>query len=318
MRHEANTMKTKILASTEDNSKAAAVVSAAAQPSRQLDPVSPARETALRLITVLQTTLDLEAMLGLFSEEIGEVVPHDSVGYGFTDRSLNIAIGKPALHSCTYRMLAEQEYLGEVTFTRTHVFHESELVQIENLLSTLTYPLRNALQFQDVAQAALRDPLTGVSNRAVLDQSLPREIGLARRNGMPLSLLMLDIDHFKNVNDTYGHSTGDVVIKEIAGAISAAVRDSDMVCRYGGEEFSILLNNCQREGAVMLAERVRGIISGLQCRDTDGNIVKVTASIGIAGLTAEDDASSLLNRADQALYAAKNNGRDRCCLAKND
>lgn len=312
------TMKTKILASVEDNSSAAAVISAAAQPSRQFEPISPVRETALKLITVLQTTLDLEAMLGLFSGEISEIVTHDSMGYGFTDRGLNIAIGKPALHSCTYRMLVEQEYLGEVTFTRAHAFLESELEQIENLLSTLTFPLRNALQFQDVAQAALRDCLTGVSNRAVLDQSLPREIGLARRNGMPLSLLMLDIDHFKNVNDTYGHSTGDVVIKAIAQAISDAVRDSDLVCRYGGEEFSILLNNCQRQGAAMLAERVRGIISRLECHDADGNIVRVTVSIGIAGLTAEDDASSLLNRADQALYAAKNNGRDCCCLAEND
>ncbi len=309
-------MKTKILASVEDNSNAAAVFSAGAQPSRQPDPVSPVRETALKLITVLQTTLDLEAMLGLFSGEINEVVAHDSMGYGFTDRGLNIAIGKPARHSCTYRMLVEQEYLGEVTFTRAHAFHESELEQIENLLSTLTYPLRNALQFQDVAQAALRDPLTGISNRAVLDQSLPREIGLARRNGMPLSLLMLDIDHFKNINDTWGHSTGDVVIKEIARAISDAVRDSDLVCRYGGEEFSVLLNNCQQESAAILAERVRDIISKLTCRDADGNIIKVTASIGIANLTAEDDASSLLNRADKALYTAKGSGRDRCCLAK--
>lgn len=311
-------MTVKIQVSAEDNTGSVAVFSASAQRPQPLEKVSVAREAALKLLTVLQTTLDLEAMLALFSGEMGSTVAHDSLTYTFEDRGLKVVIGNPALHSCTYRMLAEQETLGEVTFTRGHAFLESELEQIENLLSTLTYPLRNGIQFQDVAQAALRDPLTGVSNRAVLDQSLPREIGLARRNGMPLSLLMLDIDHFKNVNDTYGHSTGDVVIKEIARAISSAVRDSDLVCRYGGEEFSVVLNNCQRDGAVMLAERLRCLISELECRDADGNIVRVTTSIGIAGLTAEDDAGSLLNRADQALYTAKNNGRDRCCLAENN
>ena len=273
---------------------------------------------ALKLVTVLQTTLDLEVMLVLFSGEMGGTVAHDSLTYNFEDRELKIAIGSPALHSCTYRMLVEQAYLGEVTFTRWHAFQEAELEQIEHLLSTLTYPLRNALQFRDVAHAALRDPLTGVSNRAVLDQSLPREIGLARRNGMPLSLLMLDIDHFKNINDTYGHSTGDTVIQGIAKAISGAVRDSDLVCRYGGEEFSVVLNNCQRDGAILLAERLRRVISGFECHDGDGNTVQVTASIGVACLTAEDDALSLLKRADQALYTAKANGRNRSCLAEND
>jgi diguanylate cyclase (GGDEF)-like protein len=130
----------------------------------------------------------------------------------------------------------------------------------------------------------------------------------------PLSLLMLDIDHFKRVNDTHGHSAGDDVLKAVAASIKNQLRNVDMVFRYGGEEFLILLSNTSREAAALVGERLR---CAAQAEDypADGHTVELTVSLGCSTLLPGESAESLLRRADSALYVAKREGRNRLTMA---
>jgi len=174
----------------------------------------------------------------------------------------------------------------------------------------LAISLRNAQLFHEVRENSLRDGLTGCFNRthamAVIDMELRR----ARRTGLPVSLIMLDIDHFKKVNDRYGHLGGDAVLAAVGAKLREVLRGSDLKCRYGGEEFLLLLPETPLEGAKRVAETL--------CRDLanqpihwQGQTISITASLGVSvAHPAEFDTPALVGRADAALYRAKHHGRN--------
>jgi diguanylate cyclase (GGDEF)-like protein len=139
---------------------------------------------------------------------------------------------------------------------------------------------------------------------------LEREVELSHRHGAPLSLIMLDVDRFKSINDRHGHMVGDMALKAIAKCTLSCIRESDIVFRYGGEEFCIALSNTSLAGARKLAERVRRALEILVVR-TSGIRVHVTASFGVATLEENDDVAHLVAKADQSLYRAKELGRNR-------
>lgn len=161
-----------------------------------------------------------------------------------------------------------------------------------------------------------RDPLTRALNRRFLPTILGREISLATNNGTQLSLMMLDVDHFKAINDQWGHSTGDAVLKQVAEIISDNVRLSDFVFRYGGEEFLIVLVETSAEEAHVVAERIREQLASREIRLPAGGSVRVTASLGLAAFQDHPDYNELIETADKALYDAKNAGRNRTIIAK--
>jgi diguanylate cyclase (GGDEF)-like protein len=170
---------------------------------------------------------------------------------------------------------------------------------------------RALLQAYDSAR---RDGLTGVYNRAYLDEHLAAELAFALRHGTALSLLLLDVDHFKRVNDTYGHLGGDAVLRHVAATLSASVRTEDIVARYGGEEFVVLTRGIGAPQAMLLAERLREAVAA--SRPTAGGAaVGVTVSIGVASVACcgpgPVGAQALLALADHRLYAAKRGGRNR-------
>lgn len=163
---------------------------------------------------------------------------------------------------------------------------------------------------------SVTDPLTRVHNRRYLDQRLGMEIARARRSRSPLSILLLDIDYFKELNDRYGHPAGDQVLDQVAQVISSSVRATDVVGRYGGEEFLILAPNTPLSDAVLLAERIREAIAARRFSTVDmkGQLqeICVTASIGVAALERTmHEAQQLIRTADQRLYQAKGQGRNR-------
>ncbi len=159
-----------------------------------------------------------------------------------------------------------------------------------------------------------RDGLTGLFNRQVLLDALEREVERSRRYGFPLSIHMIDLDHFKRVNDTHGHIVGDDVLARSGRVIQSAMRASDVTARYGGEEFCIILPQTDFRGAVTFAERVHRQITAEVYSGSDNEEFRITCSIGVAEFDPEsDDATSFLDRADQALYQAKNSGRNRIC-----
>lgn len=173
---------------------------------------------------------------------------------------------------------------------------------------------RLAAQNHALEQLSATDALTGIGNRRQFETRLAEEFRRACRYDDPLSLLLLDIDHFKAVNDRFGHLIGDSVLIEVARVIQRAIRDTDLVARYGGEEFAVLLPRTHLAGAITVAERVRSELKLL--RPIPGTEETVTASFGIAAHPGVQlsRATQLFEAADNALYRAKRDGRDRICL----
>lgn len=280
---------------------------------QSLQPVSLA-QLRQQLGMQLQTSLDAERILKLFFAQVQRLVPLDALAYQYPISDLRLDLGARANHSATYRLSHEGEYLGELIFRRKHRFNDEELGQLESLLASLLFPLRNALLYRAAIQSALRDPLTDTGNRIAMDQVLQREVELARRNLQPLSLLMLDLDHFKAINDQHGHSAGDEVLKAVADTLKVQLRNVDMVFRYGGEEFLVLLSGTCRDAASMVGERLRHAVLELQCL-AQGRPIELSISLGCATLLPGESAESLLRRADNALYVAKRDGRNRLTMA---
>ena len=187
-----------------------------------------------------------------------------------------------------------------------------ELVSlVETLASQMAIAVQNARLFAETGRLARTDSLTGIANRRHLFETGAHELSRAQRFGHALSALMLDIDHFKAVNDTYGHASGDDVLRAIARCCLKVTRDIDIVARYGGEEFVILLPETDLEGASNLAERLRERVAQT-VTETERGPIRVTASVGVATLEPEsNELSSLLSYADSALYEAKQAGRNR-------
>ncbi len=266
-------------------------------------------EAVVRINTLLQTTLDIRALIQLFADELHQLVSFDGFRYRCHAQELEINIGKPARNSCAYRLIVREDLLGELKLSRRRKFTVHETQAIEHLLCALIYPLRNALTYLNALRAAHTDPLTGTNNRGALDATLAREVEMARRHHTPLSLIIMDIDRFKSVNDTYGHSAGDDIIKTFAEVVGNVIRKTDMLFRYGGEEFVVLLSNTTRTGAMLLAERIRSGIEQTLVR-TSRNNVSITVSLGVSSLAPGDTHQSLFEKADQGLYEAKHSGRN--------
>jgi len=283
-------------------------------PGSPAEPGSTVRETALDLLSALQTTLELDRLLAIFSDRLGRVVPHDGLVYVHEGDEVSLRLGRRARHSAHYRLTLGSHELGELTLHRGRRFGEDELAAVEYLTCHLMHPLRNALLYRQAMRSAFVDPVTGIHNRAALERALRREIDLARRHGTRLTLVLLDIDHFKTVNDRYGHLHGDCVLRFVAQQAAACMRTSDMLFRYGGEEFVALLSNTGATGGARVATRIRRAIEDTPCVCGEHR-VQVTVSLGVAELRPGDSPEALLDRADRALYQAKRGGRNCVRLA---
>ncbi len=172
------------------------------------------------------------------------------------------------------------------------------------------------MELSEMRQQASMDSLTGLANRKTFDATLESALVSAANEGKNLCLMMLDIDHFKKINDQHGHLIGDKVLKYVAATLKKMVKGKDLVARYGGEEFSIILEDTPTSGAVALAESIRMVIeqSKLKRTDTDESLGDVTISIGLENMRAGDDSNGLIARADTALYHSKNKGRNKVTL----
>ena len=166
-----------------------------------------------------------------------------------------------------------------------------------------------------IEENAKIDPMTGLHNRRWLEDMYAREMNRSNIGNFKLVAFMLDIDHFKQVNDTYGHLAGDLVLISVAQTLIRSLRPSDMPVRYGGEEFSIFLPGTSDENARIIANRIRSNIENMSITLNDGTILQVTVSIGYAERIENDSVESLIDRADKALYYAKEHGRN--CISKN-
>lgn len=181
------------------------------------------------------------------------------------------------------------------------------------LASQASIAISNAQMFSAMREQAIIDQCTGLYNFRFFQQKLDEELQLAENNGDTLSLVILDIDHFKHVNDTWGHPYGDRVLRELANLLKNNVRFEDTVCRYGGEEFAIIFPGCEIDKALKISERIRSRVEATSTNDRR-NIFRepITVSLGIAQYSSEMNKTTLIEQADCALYWAKDNGRNRC------
>jgi diguanylate cyclase (GGDEF)-like protein len=273
-------------------------------------PTQTADRATLALINTLQSSLELDKLIETFARELSAHVPHDSIEYRNPAAGVIQRLGNPEGFSCNYRITLLEESLGDLQLTRKTMFSADELAHLESLLCAVVYPLRNALLYKRALQSAFTDPVTGTHNRAAFDNALQREVELAQRHGTQLSLVMVDADHFKRINDTYGHIVGDSVLRGLGDCLLKSARGCDMVFRYGGEEFAVVLSNTRGDGALRLAERIRSTVEAKRFQYEE-TVLSLTVSVGVASLTLNDDAAALIERADRALYQAKHAGRNR-------
>jgi len=177
--------------------------------------------------------------------------------------------------------------------------------------------LANLKLRDDLREQSIRDPLTGLFNRRFMQESLSRELQRASRRKRPLSLLFIDLDHFKLFNDNFGHDAGDMVLSAIADCFRRNFRGADVICRYGGEEFAIILPEASTKDAAKRAEALRMEVSSLRLTLRDQALDRVTVSIGVASFPDHGtEVEALLRQADRGLYESKTKGRDRVSVAK--
>lgn len=242
---------------------------------------------------------------------------------------LNVVDSHQVPHSLRFRLAGIEGgflLLGEPLLEENQTLQE-ELLQLNNQLSALSR--ENVRKGRDLDQRAREleeanrkifdlaflDPLTGIANRRCLDTTLAREAERVSRLGLPLTVIMVDVDHFKKVNDSFGHAMGDRVLQAVAAALAGLLRPYDMVSRFGGEEFLIMMpGTCLKDGMVA-AERFRVALSTLAI---DGLCQRITASFGVATLLRGQPLEALVERADMAMYRAKDKGRNRVESAEED
>jgi diguanylate cyclase (GGDEF)-like protein len=221
--------------------------------------------------------------------------------------SCQICGGLPGASTCE-PLLVGGEVIGVVLISHARELEEGPRQRVRETVAQAAPVLANLRNLAVAQMQASTDALTGLPNRRAVEDTLRRMVAQSARNGAPLAALLLDLDHFKKINDVYGHDRGDEVLAAAGVALRTVLRESDFVGRYGGEEFLLLLPATDKQGALDAAEKVRSAIATIRVPDVD----RVTASVGVVVLPDDAaDAVSLFRSADRALYRAKSNGRDR-------
>ena len=274
--------------------------------------------TQLLLLQQLVGCADVNELLARFFRWCAGLGLADGLRYRHVPQGDEVRFGERRHHSVRYALTLEQVDVGTVTLCRRQRYAEAELACLEQALGPLACALRTATAFDELRSQVTRDPLTGLHNRAAMQDSLERELARARRYRDPLTVMMIDIDYFKALNDSLGHLGGDRVLQSVAAALVSSTRQSDLPFRFAGDEFVVLLPATDVGGAQAVAARLRAAVAQIDCGDwcapAAGEVPTLGVSIGIAAGASDDTPASLLSRADAQLYRAKENGRGTVCV----
>jgi len=267
----------------------------------------------LELADLLSRNIKLEKIIEIFSNEIKTDVPHVGFQYSHSEIGATFSQGDKGTSNSSYRLSVQDQFIGELTLFRHCVFSSEEICDLEDLLCALIYPLKHAVMYEVALQSAYIDPLTGLNNRTSMDACLPRQIDFAKRHQQSMAILVMDLDGFKQINDCYGHDTGDQVLLEVGQVILNAMRNTDQLYRYGGDEFVGGLVQTDLEGAMSVSERIRSGVEKLQLL-TDLPTERMKISIGLTMVQSDDSFKQAFKRADKALYAAKLAGKNQISI----
>lgn len=262
------------------------------------------------LLRRFQSALDIHTLLHVLIEELKKPLGLASAEYNCPLIAHNFASGDVGLYQHKIPLSYENKCLGTLKLTRNHEFSGVALHTIETMIELFKPSLCNALKYAEALVKSLTCPLTKLKNRLAFDEALYREVEFAKRHHTELSIILLDIDNFKLINDTYGHVVGDKILIGVAQILLKSKRHTDMIFRFGGEEFIILLNYIPHAGVFKTAERLRKSIENhlFECQD---HRLKITISLGISHYRCDETESHFFEKADRALYLAKKSGRNQ-------
>lgn len=244
---------------------------------------------------------EIDDVMGLITDALGISATYEESLSGATEK-LEITDSRDQLRPIVELLVASTREMRETNKA------------LEDRLQLSKAEISNLQQSLDAIRAeSLTDPLTGLGNRKYFDRSIERAVEDALVSGEPLSLLMFDIDHFKSFDDSYGHLTGDQVLRLVALSMKQTIKGQDITARYGGEEFAVVLPGTGLRQALTVADHIRRAVMAkeLKKKSTGEILGRVTISVGVSILKSSDDTDSLIERADACLYAAKRNGRNR-------
>jgi len=255
----------------------------------------------LVLLERLQTTLNVDELLNIFSKEAEKLVAFSGLYFKNQDVSTCIKGSRTAKVERTFELKINNEFIGVLTYCVKKPISLSKYKILNQLHQHLLYPLRNALNYQMASKLAMQDGLTDLGNRRYFDKQLTRAIHHANRQQSRVGLILGDLNKFKAINDTYGHQVGDLVLKHVATAMIASIRDSDSVFRFGGDEFAIIVENASDNSLDIIENRINIAI------DNDALLAKyqLTCSLGCTFMNRADNETTVFERADQALYKQK-------------
>jgi diguanylate cyclase len=242
-----------------------------------------------------RATMAAQQLRELAANVASDVGAHNTLVEGIADQLGSLAQGDAGNTAVVMEAVAKMVEANKKLATR--------LEDAEHKIQTQAEEIRNQ------QSEARTDALTKLANRRAFDQFLAECVEKFGANGKPVSLIMLDVDHFKNFNDTHGHPAGDEVLRTVGRTLSRAVKSTDLACRYGGEEFAVILVNTPASDAQIAAERVRRSIESMPVH-FGGNTLRVTASVGMAECMVEEEVAQLIRRADEAVYTSKKGGRN--------
>jgi diguanylate cyclase (GGDEF)-like protein len=266
---------------------------------------------SVSLVEQLQTTLEIDQLLEIFSMEAAKTVRFCGLTLNFNNETIAVRGSMPGKHRMCFNITVDGTIQAQLSYGLTEGLGKNAIRHLEKLHKQFGYPLRNALSFYKVRRLALKDAMTGLSNRGHFDDCLNQAMLHAKRKRSTFALIMLDLDKFKLANDTFGHLSGDEVLKSFASIIRRSIRGDDNTFRIGGDEFAIIADGHDEEEANAIAARIRHNVAN----DPTMKKYGVSASIGFTFYKNEDSLSSLYMRTDNALYAAKDAGRNCCKTA---
>ena len=249
----------------------------------------------------LQATLDLEVLLKIFSIEANRYINFSSLS--FTSNSLNNVLSgsRKAKKERSFKLKVDDELIGTLTYGVNQPISLINFKVLHQLHSCLIHPLKNAIAYHDAIKLAMHDGLTGLGNRRYFDEQIKRAMHNAKRQHNLVGLVLGDLNKFKDINDTFGHGIGDLVLKEFADVLRKCTRDSDSVFRFGGDEFSIIVENADENALTIIENR----INIEMCNSELLNTYKLGCSIGSTFMSSTDNEISLFERADKILYTKK-------------
>ncbi len=258
------------------------------------------------LVAKLQTTLSIEEILTIFADHAKQLINLSGLQFQSSLGVCQSAESDTSQTPYSFDLDIENERLGQLIYFSKFPMGQAIKSKLQQLHSALIYPLRNAVMYNRVLRLATKDALTGLNNRSQFNDSLAQRLERCRRQHRPFSLMLLDLDNFKQVNDNFGHKIGDDVLQEFSKVLNKSVRGTDSIFRFGGDEFALLIDDPEFTTNKVIADRIMHLVaqSDLMAQ------YKVTSSIGFTLANNQDCENEVFARADKGLYKAKAAGRN--------